>query len=234
MHQSAPTTEWTWSARRERAAGLVAEDQLSDQAISDQVGVSKRTLENWKRVPAFAARVEELVAAARERVRAEGIANRANRVAAANRRWLALQAVLDARGADPLMAEVPGGPTGLLVRQAKLVKVYGGDEAREGDDGDGEELVSLKRSQVMYEYTVDTGTLRELRELERHAAQDLGQWAERQEHTGEGGGPLLVQVVKTYEGEDDSHSGDPAVEGAGDAGGRAYPPAHASRPDGCL
>jgi hypothetical protein len=69
-------------------------------------------------------------------------------------RWEKMKAVMAARAAD--MADVPGGASGLLVRQYKQI---------------GKVKVE--------EYAVDTGLLRELRAHERQAAQELGQWMEK-------------------------------------------------------
>lgn len=160
---------------------LVAQDTLTDKQIASECGIAERTLERWKLRSEFSARVQEHRDAFREQIRAEGIANRQNRVDALNDRWERMQRVLDAR-ADEL-ADVPGGNTGILVRQAKLVKVYKSDGDQE--DEDGETLYSAKRDVMVYEYAVDTALLKEMRETEKQAAQDLGQWSEKQEHAGE-------------------------------------------------
>lgn len=170
-----------WSGKTEQAAMLVAQDTLTDKQIASECGIAERTLERWKLRSEFSARVQEHRDAFREQIRAEGIANRQNRVDALNDRWERMQRVLDAR-ADEL-ADVPGGNTGILVRQAKLVKVYKSDGDQE--DEDGETLYSAKRDVMVYEYAVDTALLKEMRETEKQAAQDLGQWSEKQEHAGE-------------------------------------------------
>lgn len=155
---------------------------LSNEQIAEKVGVARQTLDNWKRLPEFAARVREHQETWREQIKAEGIANRQNRVDALNDRWLKMQQVIEARAEE--LAGVPGGDTGLLVRQAKLVKVYDA-KGTPGEDEEGETLYSAKRDVVMYEYAVDTALLKEMRETEKQAAQDLGQWSEKQEHAGE-------------------------------------------------
>lgn len=88
------------------------------------------------------------------------------RVRALQDRWTRLNRIIEARGADPDHAKAPGGDTGLLVRTLKQI-------------GRGEEAETVE------EFRVDTGLLRELRETEKQAAQELGQWAEKVEHTGE-------------------------------------------------
>ncbi|MDE2102873.1 MAG: helix-turn-helix domain-containing protein [Patescibacteria group bacterium] len=165
-----------WSKRSEEAALLVAADELSDTAIAARCGVSQMTLERWKRRTEFRTRVEEHVAAWRAEVFARGIADRARRVDALNERWDQMKQVIGERGADPEMAAVPGGTTGLLVKTLKIIGVG-------------------KDAQAVEEYTVDTGLLKELREHEKQAAQELGQWTEKREHSGE-------LLVRRYEGVD--------------------------------
>lgn len=174
-------TGFRWSKKTEEAALLVAKDEQTDQAIADACKVHKVTLERWKQHPEFSARVQEHRDTWRTEIKARGIADRQNRIDALNNRHERMQRVIEARAEE--LADVPGGGTGLLVRQAKLVKVYtsNGDDK----DEDGETLYSAKRDVVVYEYTVDTALLKEMRETEKQAAQDLGQWTEKQEHSGE-------------------------------------------------
>jgi hypothetical protein len=158
-------TEFRWSAVRIKAAVLVAEDRLTDAEIAAEVGISKRQLENWKAHPEFAARVDAQVAAADAAISRKGIARQMRRVQAQDDRWRRMQAVIEARAGDGELAAAPGGDTGLLVRQQKALG--GGDNF-----------------QVVDEFAVDTGLLRELRELEKQAAQELGQWTDRHEYSG--------------------------------------------------
>jgi len=92
-------------------------------------------------------------------VKAAGIACLEQRVAAQQDRWERLRQVIAARAADPTL-RAPGAETGLLVRTYKAL-------------GRGEDF------QVVEEYTVDTGLLGELRQLEQLTARELGQWVEK-------------------------------------------------------
>src|SRR6187402_454848 len=47
--------------KREQAAVLVAEDELTDEAIAETVGIGRRTLATWKTQPEFAALVGDQV-----------------------------------------------------------------------------------------------------------------------------------------------------------------------------
>lgn len=184
---AANVSGFRWSKRTEEAALLVAKDEQTDTEIAKACKISQRQLERWKLHPDFAARVQEHRDAWREQIKAQGIADRQNRVDAANDRHQRMQRVIEARAEEH--AAVPGGATGLLVRTAKLVKVYTSDADPDDSDDGGETLYSAKRDVIVYEYAVDTGLLKEMREHEKQVAQDLGQWTEKQEHAGE----LLVR-----------------------------------------
>ena len=130
--------------------------------------------------------VSERESQARAELQSSGIANRQNRIDALNDRWLKMQQVITERANDPLVQNVPGGTTGLIVPKPMLVKVY---------DAGGEESDTLhptKESEMSYEYAVDTGLLKEMRETEKQAAQEMGQWSEKRELTGKDGGPIEI------------------------------------------
>jgi hypothetical protein len=159
--------KFPWNKAKLEAAQLLAEDRLTDGAIAERAGVSDRQLLRWKHHPEFQAKVAKFAKEIEERVFTRGIANRTRRVDALNDRWLRMGAVIEERAAEPEMAAVPGGKTGLLVRHIK--SIGSGPAARE-----------------VHEYEVDTGLLRELREHEKQAAQELNQWSDKSEvhHTG--------------------------------------------------
>jgi hypothetical protein len=68
------------TAKQERAALLVWADDLTDVQIAETLKIGERTLNNWKKLPAFQARVAEHRDEFRERVLSEGYADRAQRV----------------------------------------------------------------------------------------------------------------------------------------------------------
>lgn len=163
------------TGQQEEAALLVAQDLLIDDQIAARVGVNDVTIWRWKRDPAFAARVAEHRGLWRERMTGQGLADLQNRIDAYNDRWRRLRQVIVARADDPELRDVPGGSTGMLVRTFKGI-------------GGGE------RAEMVEEFAVDVGLLRELRELEKQAAQDLGQWVSKGELTGKNGSPLFRDV----------------------------------------
>jgi len=53
--------------------------------------------------------------------------------------------------------------------------------------------------EVVHIYAVDGTLLREIREIEKQAAQELGQWSEKHEHTGPDGGALILTFKSAIE-----------------------------------
>jgi hypothetical protein len=185
-----------WDARRERAALLLAEGELTDVEVAAEVEVTDRTLRNWKAVPAFAARVKQLVAELGAVAQRKAIGRRARRLAALDDRWQRMKAVIAARADE--MKDLPGGgSSGLLVKTVK--SIGSGDNAREVE-----------------EYAVDAALLREMRELEKQAAQETGQWAEKVEHSGPEGAPVSFIEVRlgtpTDRGDDAERDARPSVQ----------------------
>jgi hypothetical protein len=68
--------------------------------------------------------------------------------------------VIAARAADPALQDVPGGKTGLIVRDVRGI-----------GKGANFQLVAV--------YAVDVGLLAEMRQIEKQAAQEVGQWVDR-------------------------------------------------------
>jgi phage terminase small subunit len=65
--------------------------------------------------------------------------------------------IVEERSADPAMAKVPGGKSGFIVRQIKII-------------GTG------ANQRIVPEYVADTGLAREIRAINQQAAEELGQW----------------------------------------------------------
>lgn len=145
-----------WTEERKKAAQLVADRNLTYIEIAAECGVVRETLYEWRQDPEFIDRVKFLKDEYKRQVLSLGIANRFKRVERQNDTWKRLQKVMQERGEDPTMAEVPGGTTGTIVRQLKGIG--------KGDD-----------FQIVEEYAIDTGLLREIARVEDMAAKELGQ-----------------------------------------------------------
>ena len=127
---------------------------MTDTAIAEVMAVNPSTISRWRQ-----RHKAELAAAAaklHEAIIDLTITEKVHRLQAKQERWLGLRQVVAERGADPSMANVPGGKTGLMVRQYKML-------------GSGD------YAQVVEEYKVDTGLLSAASELEAEAADELGQ-----------------------------------------------------------
>lgn len=99
----------------------------------------------------------------------EGLARRARRVEEKMARHGLLKQVIEERGASEYMREVEGGRTGVLVRD-------------------------YKGANMLPVYKVDAALLKEMRDLEREIAIEVGEWTERRELSGPDGGPIAIAV----------------------------------------
>ena len=153
------------------AAKLVAQGRLSDTKIASKVGISERTLYNWKNDPEFTALVETLLNVWHQHVMDTGIADARRRMFRLNDRWRRAQSVIEQRAKDENLKKVPGGNTGLMVRRVRAVA-----------------------GRPVAEYVVDVGLMAEMDRMEELAAKQLGQFAVKHEHTGPGGRPIQMNV----------------------------------------
>lgn len=168
--------KFAWNARRLRAAEMLAEDEITDIAIAESVGISDRQLRVWKQHPEFQAKIEEFSLALERAVLRFGIAKRRKRVERQNADWQRLDQVRRERAADESLRHIPGASTGLIVRRYKAI-------------GSGRDQT------IVEEYEIDSGLLNLQLALEKHAAQELGQWSEKSEHRHE-------MIVREYVGVD--------------------------------
>lgn len=152
-------------AKQEIVAKLIVESDLTIEAIAERADTTPQSIYNWKKTEDFQNLITLCRAEYRKRIETTGIANLENRLDALGDRWRRMKRIIEERSRSPEMANVPGGQTGLIVHQVKGV-------------GKGEDF------QIVDEYVVDTGLLKEMREHEKQAAQELGQWVEKKEHSG--------------------------------------------------
>lgn len=162
-------SRFLWTEPREKAAVLLAENDLSDETIAARVGVTRRTLARWKLDAEFAAKVGDHVGQIQVAMLRLTIAKKHERLRVLDRMHDKVLRVIDERADEYADAAasgktVPaGGGTGLVVRSFKQV-------------GTGHDAMLVE------EFAVDTGTLRELRALEEQAAKELGQWVEKTQY----------------------------------------------------
>jgi hypothetical protein len=157
-------TRFRWDQAKAETAFLLAEGRLTHEEIASKVGVERTSLWRWGRHPEFRSKVASHAKDLGDAVVRRGIARRVRRIEAMHRRWQKMHQVIAERAADPEMIDVPGGKTGLLVHRVKGI-----------GRGPAFRVIDL--------YEVDTGLLRELRKLEKQAAQEMGQWGQKVEAT---------------------------------------------------
>jgi 16S rRNA A1518/A1519 N6-dimethyltransferase RsmA/KsgA/DIM1 with predicted DNA glycosylase/AP lyase activity len=143
--------------RAERMCLLLAEDRLTDRAIAEDVGISTSTLWHWKRKPECQARIKLYQQEMATHAFRQGIAQRENRLGALADRWKRMHALMEARAQAYDSPEIPGGSTGLIVEEVK---------------------VSPKGDKTVV-YSFDRALFQEMRETEKQAAIELGQWTEK-------------------------------------------------------
>ena len=162
VNQSEPKAGFRWTSQKHEAALLLAENDLSDREIATKVGISRTSLHKWKQDPEFAAQVGDHIGQIQAAMLRHAIAKKHKRLKVLDELHDKLRQVIDERAADYAETrDAPaGGGTGLIVRQLKQI-------------GSGRD------AQVVEEFGVDTGTVREIRALHEQAAKELGQWVEK-------------------------------------------------------
>ncbi len=176
------------SKQKIEAAVLVAQDELSDEKIAEQIGVTRRTLANWKKDREFSDYVDEENRQVQAAMLRLDIAKRHKRVSILDDLLQKSLTVISERaqmyaaddgelltGFDEDEYGTPaGGRTGLLTRQVKIL-------------GTGEHQIKT------IEYQVDTGLVKQITSLMEQAASELGQKVDKVAVTG-------TMVVRRYIG----------------------------------
>ena len=138
----------------------MAEDALTDEQIAERCGISRQSLDAWKRHPEFATRVASIIEDMRAALLARGIAAKQNRLDGYNDMYQRLRALIEERGKAEDVQGIAGGNTGLLVHRERVI-------------GGG------KYAQRVDEYEYDAAVPAELRAVAKQAAQELGEWTEK-------------------------------------------------------
>lgn len=155
-----------WTERRLRAAYLVALGDLTTEQIAGVLHICPTTLADWRAHPDFKAQAAKALDEIRAEILTESIAVKAERVRHAQQLHGRMLQVISDRATDPA-ATGPGAHSGLLVRSLKML-------------GSGQE------AQVIEEYTFDANLSKEIREWQKYAAQEMGDWTERKDVTSGG------------------------------------------------
>lgn len=142
----------TGTKKRLLAAQLVAEDILTDEQIAAKIGIGRTTLHRWKLDEKFKARVKKIGDEFAERASKNGLARKEVRVSELIDLYLKAKQIIDERGESSEMKDIPGGTTGLIVKNYKQI----GKDAKE-----------------LFE--VDTGLMKQMAALQDQIAIELGQ-----------------------------------------------------------
>lgn len=168
-------------AKHHNAAHEIAAGN-GDVAAAKAAGVTDRTIRNWKDDDDFLSLVDSIRAELDRRTMQRWIAQKHRRVDVLMEQADRIRQLRDSRAED--LDGIPGGSTGLIVRQLKSV-------------GFGE------NNTLVEEYAFDAALNRELRETLKQAAQELGQWTEKSDITS-GNQPLAFTInIDRLQGSDD-------------------------------
>jgi hypothetical protein len=174
--------EWKWTRKRIEAAGLLAEDELSDEKVAATIGVSRSTIALWKLNPFFTKRVQGLVVAWERKVMSSGIANKARRVNVLNHLHGLQMEIVEKRSLAATLAAAaglptaPGETTGLVVRQRRLLR--------------GANREALVAEKAEFDHAIS----REIRATLDHAAKETGQLVERHDVSGGQGRSITTSI----------------------------------------
>ena len=156
---------WEWDGRKARAATLLAEGTWTDAEVAAEVGVTDRTVLRWKLRPEFRARVEGLAREIGDATLRVALARRLRRLRELQDQHDRLMAIVHAWAADPAHRGLPGYESGMVIRRQR--SIGSGDNAR-----------------TVEEHEPDVALSRELREIKKQIAQEVGQWSARHEVRG--------------------------------------------------
>ena len=186
--------KWEWSTNKVTAAQLLAEDSLSIPQIAQQLGTSESTVDRWRKVPEFQARIKENIAAFRAKLLECGLARKERRLAALTDVYHRQQLIVSARGASAEMKSVAGGATGLLT---VTWKQFGAGEER----------------QRISEYRVDTALSAEIRAILKQVAQEVGQWGAKQSQLEIPGTLSVTEILRDHSDRREAATADTAPLG---------------------
>lgn len=172
--------------KRDRAAILLAEDELTDEAIAAEVGVQRRTLARWKNDPEFAA----LVGDHHGRIVAQAlklpIAKKHERIKQLNALNERYWRIIEQRAATyGEMADTP---------EEAARKMFGSETVPWADTGMLVQQPKIAASgKTVVEWAFDKALDSAIKETHKQAATELGQWVEKSEV--DGLEPPVIQIV---------------------------------------
>lgn len=163
-----------------RAAVLIAENRLNYTRVAEELGVSSLTLANWRTRDDVQAAIRDHVETLQHETSTLHYSDRNRRIAGLNTLAVNLDQVMSERGewyndlalASPDGKLVPGGRTGLIVRQRRMI-------------GTG------PKAEIIEEDMIDRALISEYKDTLIQIAKERGEWSDKRELSGPGGAPLL-------------------------------------------
>jgi hypothetical protein len=167
------TSPFRWTEPRRAAALDVAMDELSDAAIAERAGVSRRSLTTWKQHPEFAAQVAHHIEDLNRAMTRLAIAKKHKRVAVLNDLHEKALEVIRLRAEQFTDADTPADAAR---------RVFGNGTVPEAITGLVVKDETITNSGIVStKWSVDVALMKEIRSLEEQAAKELGQWVDRSE-----------------------------------------------------
>lgn len=178
------------TGKKARAAVLLAEDELTDEQIADEVGVTRRQLARWKHDPEFNALIGDHVGQLQATALKFSIAKKHKRMEALDRLHRKALDVIDLRAQRfTVQADSP---------EEAVRKMFGSNTPPEAATGLLVRKETITASgMTSTEWTFDASLVKEIRELQKQAATELGQWVEKSEQD------QRVGITRRYILEDD-------------------------------
>jgi len=164
-----------WSDGKRWAAEQLAKGELSYLEIARHLDINETTLASWRRHPDFAIEVERLSRNYSDAMARYPVGIKVRRLRRLQERLEKLDQIAEERGAAADMDGIPGGRTGFLVitKRFEPIPVL---------DAEGNAVLDDQGRRVMVtppaEVELDAGLLKEMREVEKQAAIESGQWDE--------------------------------------------------------
>lgn len=166
--------------KKERAAVLLAADELTDEQIAAEVGVSRRSLATWKHDPDFQAHIGGIVGEMQAGMLRLRIAKKRERLRVLDELHTSALAVIAARKARYRVELGEDDP--VAVATAAVHRMFGRHVPAEALTGLVVEKETVNAAgHRTTEWSVDTALLREIRAQQEQAARELGQWVDKSE-----------------------------------------------------
>lgn len=160
------------SPRKRQTAFLLAQGRLTVDEIAQEVGVSPRTIDTYKADPAVRGEVAKLLQESGEELKKFLLGHKNRRLLDLQRMYDVLWDTLRERARDPRVQGVAGGRHGVTV--AEPWRVVSGKP-----DGD-----TPGKPKLIRRYRIDLALFQEMREIQKQAAIELGQWTENRNLSG--------------------------------------------------